>query len=78
MLNSECSKKATQKKKNEVGFAKVATIEEIGKNGYVLTPGRYVGIKLDEDDTLFEEKNEDLSRRIKKTNKRRARVNGQS
>ncbi|NAZ29792.1 MAG: N-6 DNA methylase [Caldimicrobium sp.] len=41
---------------NEVGFAKVATIEEVAKNGYVLTPGRYVGIKLDEEDISFEEK----------------------
>ncbi len=41
---------------NEVGFTKVATIEEIAKNGYVLTPGRYVGIKIEEDETPFEEK----------------------
>jgi type I restriction enzyme M protein len=41
---------------NEVGFAKVATLEEVAKNGYVLTPGRYVGIKLDEEDIPFEEK----------------------
>jgi type I restriction enzyme M protein len=41
---------------NEIGFAKVAIIEEVAKNGYVLTPGRYVGIKLDEEDIPFEEK----------------------
>jgi type I restriction enzyme M protein len=41
---------------NEVGFAKVATIEEIGKNGYALTPGRYVGVKAEEDEISFEEK----------------------
>lgn len=41
---------------NEVGFAKVTTIEEVAKNGYVLTPGRYVGIKEVEDETSFEEK----------------------
>jgi type I restriction enzyme M protein len=41
---------------NEIGFTKVATIDEIAKNGYVLTPGRYVGIKLEEDETPFEEK----------------------
>ena len=45
-----------EEKINEVGFAKVATIEEIARNGYVLTPGRYVGIKLEEDETPFEEK----------------------
>lgn len=44
------------KKIDEIGFAKVATLNDIEKNGYVLTPGRYVGIKLDEDETPFEEK----------------------
>jgi len=54
---------------NEIGFAKVATIEEVAKNGYVLTPGRYVGIKMDEDDEPFEEKmkrySEELSELLK-------------
>ena len=54
---------------NEVGFAKVATIEEVAKNGYVLTPGRYVGIKIDEEDEPFEEKmkiySEELSKLLK-------------
>jgi len=58
-----------EEKINEVGFAKVATIEEIAKNGYVLTPGRYVGIKLEEDETSFEEKmkvySEELSKLLK-------------
>ncbi|MFN7066031.1 MAG: type I restriction-modification system subunit M [Aquificaceae bacterium] len=58
-----------EEKINEIGFAKVATIEEIAKNGYVLTPGRYVGIKLEEDETPFEEKmksySEELSRLLK-------------
>jgi type I restriction enzyme M protein len=49
---------------NEVGFAKVATLEEVAKNGYVLTPGRYVGIKLDEDDVLFEEKMSEYSKEL--------------
>ena len=55
-----------EKKINEVGFTKVATLEEIAKNNYVLTPGRYVGIKIDEEDESFEEKmkaySEELSR----------------
>jgi type I restriction enzyme M protein len=43
--------------KDEPGFCKSVTIEEIRKNGYVLTPGRYVGIKPEEDDGVpFEEK----------------------
>ncbi|MBS7252242.1 MAG: type I restriction-modification system subunit M, partial [Candidatus Freyarchaeota archaeon] len=46
----------SEDKINEIGFAKVATIKDIAKNGYVLTPGRYVGIKMDEDEKPFEEK----------------------
>jgi len=49
---------------NEIGFAKVATIEEVAKNGYVLTPGRYVGIKTDEEDIPFEEKMKEYSREL--------------
>jgi len=43
-------------KVSEIGFAKVATITEIDENDYVLIPGRYVGIKADEDETPFEER----------------------
>lgn len=39
------------------GFCKSATLEEIKKHKFVLTPGRYVGIKEEEDDGVpFEEK----------------------
>jgi type I restriction enzyme M protein len=39
------------------GFCKSANIEEITKHNFVLTPGRYVGIKDEEDDGIpFEEK----------------------
>ena len=39
------------------GFCKSATIEEIATNGFVLTPGRYVGTEeVVDDDELFEEK----------------------
>lgn len=39
------------------GFCKVATIDEISENDYILTPGRYVGIEEVEDDGIpFEEK----------------------
>ena len=44
------------------GFCKLAKLEEIKKNGYVLTPGRYVGLADVEDDGIsFEEKMEKLS-----------------
>ena len=32
------------------GFCKSASLEEIRKHGYVLTPGRYVGAEVQEDD----------------------------
>ena len=39
------------------GFCKSATLEEVGRHGHVLTPGRYVGMKPQEDDgELFEDK----------------------
>jgi len=44
------------------GFCKSATLEEIRKNGYVLTPGRYVGITPPPDDGIpFEEKMKKLT-----------------
>lgn len=55
-----------EEKINEVGFAKVADLKEIEKNGFVLTPGRYVGIKLDEDETPFEEKMKSYSEELSK------------
>jgi type I restriction enzyme M protein len=44
------------------GFCKSATIEEIAKHKFVLTPGRYVGIPDEEDDGVpFEEKIDKLT-----------------
>ncbi len=43
--------------KDIAGFCKAAKKEEIAKNGYVLTPGRYVGVAEEIDDGVpFEEK----------------------
>ena len=42
---------------DEKGFCSVATIQDIAKQNYILTPGRYVGIEDQEDDgEPFEEK----------------------
>jgi type I restriction enzyme M protein len=52
--------------KDMPGFCKSATIEEIKKNGYILTPGRYVGLADIEDDGIsFQEKMEKLSSELR-------------
>ena len=39
-----------QKYEDVAGFCKIASLDEIAKNDYVLTPGRYVGLAKQEDD----------------------------
>ena len=47
----------TGKEVDSLGFSKVCTIDEIAKQDYMLTPGRYVGTEEKEDDgEPFEEK----------------------
>ncbi len=47
------------------GFCKATNFEEITKNGFVLTPGRYVGIPEEEDDGVpFKEKIEKLNKQL--------------
>jgi type I restriction enzyme M protein len=47
------------------GFCKSATLKEIQEQGYVLTPGRYVGAaELEEDDEPFEEKMKRLRKEL--------------
>lgn len=44
------------------GFAKIAKLEEVKENDYILTPGRYVGIEDVEDDGVpFDEKMKQLT-----------------
>ncbi|ECJ2539557.1 type I restriction-modification system subunit M [Salmonella enterica] len=50
---------------DQAGFCKVATIEEMKANDYVLTPGRYVGAAEQEDDGVaFETKMRELSQTL--------------
>ena len=45
------------KLENEKGFCAVTSVAEIAKQDFILTPGRYVGIAAQEEDTEpFEEK----------------------
>ena len=48
------------------GFCKSAELEEIRRHGHVLTPGRYVGAKAQEDDgEPFEDKMKRLVAQLK-------------
>ena len=50
---------------DEEGFCKAATIEEVKKQDYKLTPGIYVGTEAEEDDGIpFEEKMETLKAQL--------------
>ena len=52
---------------DKAGFCKVATLEEIATNDYVLTPGRYVGAaELKDDGIPFEVKMQELSQTLYK------------
>jgi len=56
----------TGKYEDIAGFCKVAALEEIAKNGYVLTPGRYVGIEEEVDDGIpFAEKMQKMESDLK-------------
>lgn len=61
---------------DQKGFTKSATIADIQKHNYVLTPGRYVGIKDAIDDGIsFEEKMEKLTWELKHQMAEEARLN---
>ncbi len=50
--------------KNIPGFCKSVNLEEVRKNNWILTPGRYVGSEEVDDDEDFEEKMENLTREL--------------
>ena len=55
-------KNATSEYKDIAGFCKSASIDEIRKNNYILTPGRYIDFKeVEDDDISFDEKMKQLT-----------------
>lgn len=59
-------KKKKSKYKDIKGFCKSASLSEINKHNFVLTPGRYVGIPDEEDDGIpFNEKMTSLTEELK-------------
>ena len=59
------------------GFCKSATIEEIRKHGYVLTPGRYVGAEIGGDDEPFDEKMKRLVATLREQQAEAARLDAE-
>jgi len=59
-------KKKDSEYKDIKGFCKSATLDDIKKHNFILTPGRYVGIPEEEDDGIpFEEKMKALTDELK-------------
>jgi len=57
------------------GFCKSVTLEDIRKHGYVLTPGRYVGAEVkEEDDEPFEQKMSHLVAQLREQQAEAARL----
>jgi type I restriction enzyme M protein len=67
------SSKGKGKKYSDIaGFCKVATLDEVRKHGHILTPGRYVGTEVQEEDgEAFDEKmkrlTQDLAEQFRKS-----------
>jgi len=58
----DCQPELVEGYEDIAGFCKSASLKEIAKNDYVLTPGRYVGMAEVEDDGIpFEDKMSELS-----------------
>ncbi len=60
------SKDWENKYKDMPGLCKSASLEEVRKNNFVLTPGRYIDFKEEEDDgEVFEDKMKKLTSELK-------------
>ena len=61
-----------------LGFCKSAKLDEIEKHGFILTPGRYVGIpEEEEDDEIFEEKMKRLTSELSEQMKEGQKLGGE-
>ncbi len=70
--------KAGEGYEDVAGFCKSASLEEIEKNGFVLTPGRYVGVSVEDlDDVDFQEKVAGLVSSLKSLTKESERLDSQ-
>lgn len=69
-------RKADGKYEDDKGFCKSATIEDVQKQKYVLTPGRYVGVPDGVDDgESFDEKMKNLTAELKEQLEEEQRLN---
>lgn len=76
--NWRSSESATGKYEDVLGYSKSANLEEIEKNDFVLTPGRYVGIPEEEDDGVpFEDKMKDLTKKLSEQMEKEEEMNGE-
>ena len=67
--------KGYPKYKDVPGYCQVSKIEDIAKNNYVLTPGRYVGAEEIEDDgEPFEDKMKRLTQQYARLTKESAKL----
>ena len=57
------------------GFCKSATLEEVKEKGYILSPGRYVGLPDEEDDFDFEERFRELKQELDAQIKKESQLN---
>jgi type I restriction enzyme M protein len=69
----------TEKEYEDVlGFCKSATLEEVRSHDYILTPGRYVGAEIaEEDDEEFAEKMELLTKELAAQFEESAKLEGE-
>lgn len=71
-------KSATGQYEDVLGYSKSASLEEIAKHDYVLTPGRYVGIPEEEDDGIpFDDKMKDLTKKLSEQMAKEEEINNE-